>query len=68
MWAKRPERKEEEFEVTDTPPFDTPVVGWHPDPEEDEPIDEDEFDQEFTVETPRPLVHALGSGDKRGCC
>jgi S-DNA-T family DNA segregation ATPase FtsK/SpoIIIE len=50
MWDKRPERKEDdEFEITDTPPFDTPVVGWNPDPEEDEPIDEDEFDQEFTV-------------------
>ena len=62
MWAKRPERKEEEeeFEVTDTPPFDTPVIGWNPDPEEDEPIDEDEFDQEFTVETPRPLVPLTG--------
>ena len=56
MWAKRPERTEEEFEITDTPPFDSPVVGWNPDPEEDEPIDEDEFDQEFTVETPRPVT------------
>ena len=54
IWNKRPERTEEEFEITDTPPFDSPVVGWHPDPEEDEAIDEDEFDQEFTVETPRP--------------
>jgi len=60
MWSKRPERTEEEFEITDTPPFDTPVVGWHPDPEEDEPLDEDEFDQEFTVETPRPLVPLTG--------
>ena len=55
IWNKRPERTEEEFEVTDTPPFDTPVVGWNQEPEE-EPIDEEEFDQEFTVETPRPIT------------
>ena len=55
IWNKRPERTEEEFEVTDTPPFDTPVVGWNHEPEE-EPIDEEEFDQEFTVETPRPIT------------
>jgi len=55
IWNKRPERTEEEFEVTDTPPFDTPVVGWNQEPE-DEPIDEEEFDQEFTVETPRPIT------------
>jgi len=66
MWSKRPERTEEEFEVTDTPPFDTPVVGWHSDPEEDEPLDEDEFDQEFTVETPRPLVPLMGQGTSGG--
>ena len=56
IWNKRPERTEEEFEVTDTPPFDTPVVGWNQEPEEEEPIDEEEFDQEFTVETPRPIT------------
>jgi S-DNA-T family DNA segregation ATPase FtsK/SpoIIIE len=62
IWAKRPERKEEEeeFEITDTPPFDTPVVGWNQDPEDDEAIDENEFDQEFTVETPRPIVPVIG--------
>ena len=66
IWSKRPERKEEEFEITDTPPFDTPVVGWHPDPEEDEPIDEEEFDQEFTVETPRPLAPLTGQATSGG--
>ena len=67
IWAKRPERKEEEeFEITDTPPFDSPVVGWNPDPEEDEPIDEDEFDQEFTVETPRPTVPVTPQGASGG--
>ena len=66
MWSKRPERTEEEFEITDTPPFDTPVVGWHSDSEEDEPLDEDEFDQEFTVETPRPLVPLTGQATSGG--
>ena len=65
IWKKRPERSEEEFEITDTPPFDTPVVAWHEDPADDE-IDEEEFDQEFTVETPRPLATSVlptaGSG------
>ena len=56
VWNKRPERSEEDFEITDTPPFDTPVVGWNQEPEDEEPIDEDEFDKEFTVETPRPAV------------
>jgi S-DNA-T family DNA segregation ATPase FtsK/SpoIIIE len=57
IWARRPERKEEEdFEITDTPPFDSPVVGWHQEPEEDDAIDENEFDKEFTVETPRPVL------------
>jgi S-DNA-T family DNA segregation ATPase FtsK/SpoIIIE len=55
IWSKRPERAEDDFEITDTPPFDTPVVAWHEDPADDE-IDEEEFDQEFTVETPRPIV------------
>ena len=55
IWNKRPERNDDLFEVTDTPPFDTPVVAWHEDPADDE-IDENEFDQEFTVETPRPIT------------
>jgi S-DNA-T family DNA segregation ATPase FtsK/SpoIIIE len=66
IWAKRPERTEEEFEITDTPPFDSPVVGWTPEPEEDEPMDEDEFDQEFTVETPRPIAPVTSSGTTGG--
>jgi S-DNA-T family DNA segregation ATPase FtsK/SpoIIIE len=60
IWNKRPERNDDDFEVTDTPPFDTPVVAWHEDPIDDE-IDENEFDQEFTVETPRPATPAASS-------
>ena len=55
LWSKKPARKEEDFEITDTPPFETPVVAWH---EEDE-IEEAEFDEEFTVEVPKPLEAQL---------
>jgi len=63
LWSKRPERAErveEEFEITDTPPFDTPVVGvWNePEPEEEEELDEESFDEEFTIPVPvSPLAH-----------
>jgi S-DNA-T family DNA segregation ATPase FtsK/SpoIIIE len=50
LWAKRPKREEKEFEISDTPPFESPVVAWS----QEEEIDEQEFDQEFTVEIPRP--------------
>jgi len=54
-WSKRPQREETEFEITDTPPFETPVVAWnhHADEVADEDLDEEEFDEEFTVEVPR---------------
>jgi DNA segregation ATPase FtsK/SpoIIIE, S-DNA-T family len=40
----------EEFQITETPAFDTPLVQeFSPD---DETIDEEEFDEEFTVEVP----------------
>ena len=50
---------DEEFEITDTPAFDTPLVQDFSHQEDEEPIDEEEFDQEFTVEVPvaeRPTV------------
>jgi S-DNA-T family DNA segregation ATPase FtsK/SpoIIIE len=44
---------EEEFEITDTPPFETPLVqSFNPEDALDE-LDEGEFDEEFTVELPR---------------
>jgi S-DNA-T family DNA segregation ATPase FtsK/SpoIIIE len=54
LWSKRPQREESDFEITDTPPFETPVVAWnqHADETEEE-IDEESFDEEFTVEVPR---------------
>jgi S-DNA-T family DNA segregation ATPase FtsK/SpoIIIE len=42
----------EEFEISETPAFDTPLVQeFHTD---EEPLDEEDFDEEFTVEVPVP--------------
>ncbi|MFZ9100413.1 MAG: DNA translocase FtsK 4TM domain-containing protein [Candidatus Planktophila sp.] len=61
LWSKRPQRTEKEFEISDTPPFDSPVVAWN----QEEEIDEEEFDQEFTVEIPRvPLDAQLKEAPK----
>ncbi len=46
---------EDDFEITDTPAFDTPLVqsfNHESETEDEEEIDEEEFDQEFTVEIP----------------
>jgi S-DNA-T family DNA segregation ATPase FtsK/SpoIIIE len=69
LWSKRPERNEEEFEISDTPPFESPVVAWNAhddegDEEEDE-IDEEDFDEEFTVELPRPVTSPASVAAKR---
>jgi S-DNA-T family DNA segregation ATPase FtsK/SpoIIIE len=67
IWSKRPERAErveERFEITDTPPFESPVVAaWNaPANEEDEELDEDSFDEEFPVEESIPAVtHSIES-------
>ena len=51
--SKRPARSEEVFEVTDTPPFETPVVAeWNKHKDDEEELDEESFDEEFTVEVP----------------
>jgi S-DNA-T family DNA segregation ATPase FtsK/SpoIIIE len=50
--SKRPDRSEEEFEITDTPPFETPVVADWNKQQEDEELDDESFDEEFTVEVP----------------
>jgi S-DNA-T family DNA segregation ATPase FtsK/SpoIIIE len=47
----------EEFEISETPAFDSPLVQEfnafdEEDAEDEEPIDEEEFDDEFTVEVP----------------
>ena len=63
LWSKKPQRNEEEFEITDTPPFESPVVAWNAD--SDDEITEDEFDEEFTVEIPKaPLDSQLQAAPK----
>ena len=55
LWSKRRQREESDFEITDTPPFETPVVAWNQHDDEEEEIDEETFDEEFTVEVPREV-------------
>jgi len=66
LWEKRPERtpqKDDDFEVTDTPPFETPVVSaWNQTEEDEEELDEESFDEEFTIPVPlNPLVNTAES-------
>ena len=62
LWSKRPERgaKDEIFEVTDTPPFETPIVAAWNESEEEE-LDEESFDEEFTVPIPLSLKPVLAN-------
>ena len=57
---KKRQKKEEEFEVADTPPFETPLVQEFA-KVDDEELDEESFDEEFTVEIPLPPTHATQS-------
>jgi DNA segregation ATPase FtsK/SpoIIIE, S-DNA-T family len=50
----RAARAEEKFEISDTPPFETPLVQGFV--HEEEELDEESFDEEFTVEIPRDLT------------
>jgi len=52
---ERRERKIEDFEISETPPFETPLVQQLPELPEEE-IDEESFDEEFTVEIPKEQV------------
>jgi len=59
LWSKRPERAEKvevDFEVTDTAPFETPVVAQWNAPVDEEELDEESFDEEFPVEEPFATV------------
>jgi S-DNA-T family DNA segregation ATPase FtsK/SpoIIIE len=49
----RAARAEEKFEISDTPPFETPLVQGFARDEDEEELDEESFDEEFTVEIPR---------------
>ena len=43
LWSKKPRRNEEDFEITDTPPFESPVVAWNANSDDgpDDEISED---------------------------
>ena len=64
LWSKRPERANrvsDDFEITDTPPFETPIVAAWNQPEEEE-LDEESFDEEFTIPVPvSPISQAIES-------
>jgi DNA segregation ATPase FtsK/SpoIIIE, S-DNA-T family len=67
LWSKKPARNEDKFEISDTPPFESPVVAWNQSQDEvdENEIDEEEFDEEFTVEIPRaPLAEQLKEAPK----
>ena len=49
----RAARAEEKFEISDTPPFESPLVQGFVHDEDEEELDEESFDEEFTVEIPR---------------
>jgi S-DNA-T family DNA segregation ATPase FtsK/SpoIIIE len=61
LWDRKPARREsdDDFEISETPPFESPVVAeWNaaPDDEVEEELDEEEFDEEFTVAMPKPTT------------
>ena len=68
-WSKRPEHaiKVDDFEITDTPAFDSPIVAaWNePVDEEEEELDEESFDEEFTVPVPITPVVTVENATKR---
>ena len=67
LLSKKPSRREDGFEISDTPPFESPVVAWSADSDDgsDDEISEDEFDEEFTVEIPKaPLDTQLKEAPK----
>ena len=63
MWDRKPTRRvsDEVFEISETPPFESPVVAqWNaPVDEDDEELDEEEFDEEFTVAMPRSTTQQI---------
>jgi S-DNA-T family DNA segregation ATPase FtsK/SpoIIIE len=61
LWDRKPERRvsEEDFEISETPPFESPVVAeWNAAPDEEE-LDEEEFDEEFTVAMPKSTTQQI---------
>lgn len=60
---ERRDRKAEEFEIADTPPFETPLVQEFSN--DDEELDEEDFDEEFTVEVPKNELHQDSAGNEK---
>ncbi len=60
LWSKfsgRVKRASEDFEISESPPFETPLVAdWKHQIEEEEELDEESFDDEFTVPVPSAEV------------
>ncbi len=50
----RVRKSAEAFEISESPPFETPLVAQWPQPVEDE-LDEESFDEEFTVPIPAEM-------------
>ena len=63
IWDRKPARKDrsEDFEISETPPFESPVVAeWNAaEDEEEDDLDEEEFDEEFTVAMPKPTAQEV---------
>ena len=62
LWDRKPARREsdEVFEISETPPFESPVVAeWNSAQEDEEELDEEEFDEEFTVAMPKPTTQQI---------
>jgi S-DNA-T family DNA segregation ATPase FtsK/SpoIIIE len=62
LWDRKPQRpqRDEEFEISETPPFESPVVAeWNAAPDEEEELDEEEFDEEFTVAMPKATTQQI---------
>ena len=63
LWERKPQlpQRDEEFEISETPPFESPVVAeWNAAPdEEEEELDEEEFDEEFTVAMPKASTQEI---------
>jgi len=62
LWDRKPARREsdEEFEISETPPFESPVVAdWNSAQDDEEELDEEEFDEEFTVAMPKPTTQQI---------
>jgi S-DNA-T family DNA segregation ATPase FtsK/SpoIIIE len=61
LWDRKPRRREtdEDFEISETPPFESPVVAEWNAPADEEELDEEEFDEEFTVAMPKQTTQQI---------